>query len=367
MRFDLKPWDRNRPRVHPPLAERVIEHGGKTFGLRACNGILFFRDQSEPDKTWAIASPLAPEIEGDKPQFEAFWRREYERGQIARVVVPLVKLHIFNARQIPLFLRGDGTGWARESWNRDDIAFSHRLSLHEWLEASDEVLLSQLREVENSLEEKLSQMSFPPETQDEDAGDQIEWACGSHDELEQVIEWACALESRLWEREEVLRVQVEIAAENAFARAHLSCIRFLNGRNKEEDSTDFETASATDELTFVEQHVYEESPEGWQTMTNQTKPPFLPSRRFFRLLDLALDQNTPLGLMWQYTDQGAGRCADAPRAPTFSFDIPRLKTKNQAQTGQTVRKWLREVVPASEIEDILSDDAPRELPAHQWF
>lgn len=366
MRFDLKPWDRNRPRRNPPLAHCVVAHGGKTFGLRACNGILFFRDQNDAAKTWAIASPLPPEIESDPAHFEAFWRREFERGHVARYLAPLVLLHIFNKRQIPLFLRSDGTGWARESWNRDDVEFRHRVSLHEWLEGADDTLLGELGEVEDQLEEQLSGLDRPREETNEDP-EQIEWACGSQNELEQVMGWACALETKLWERAAILRVQVEFAAENSFARAHLSRLRFLDGRNRVEDSSGYETASATDALTFVPEHVYEDSSEGWQTMTGQTKTPFLPSGRFFRLLDLSLDQNTPLGLGWQYTDQGAGRCADAPHAPTFYFDIKRPPGDGASRAAQALRGWLDGAVPASEIEPILSDEAPRDLPAHEWF
>lgn len=367
MQFPLSPWDRNRPHQNPPLADCVVSHGGKTFGLRAQNGILFFREQSDPAKTWAIASPLPPEIESDKTKFESFWRREFERGNVARYVVPLVMLHVFNKRQIPLFLRGDGTGWARESWNRDDVEFKDCVSLHAWLEGADETLLEELIDVENQLEDEFSALSRPCEERNEDEEERLEWACGSQDELEQVVGWACALETRLWERDQVLRVQVGFAAENAFARAHLSRLRFVNGRNQEESSTGFETAGVADEMTFVPEHVYEASSEGWQTMTGQTKTPFLPSRRFFRLLDVALDQNTPVGLMWQYTDQGAGRCADAPVAPTFSLDIKRPKSDGPSQAAQALRKWLRGAVPATEVESILSDDAPRDLPAHEWF
>jgi len=365
MRFDLQPWDRNRPRRNPPLADAVVSHGGKTFGLRAQNGILFFRQASDGGKTWAIGSPLPGEIEGNVAAYEAFWAGEYVKGNVARVVVPVVMLHLFNKRQIPLFLKGDGTGFARESWNRDDIPFSHDVSRHSWLEGSDEVLLREVKSVEDFLENELAQLEFPSETAGDDEDEGIEWACGSMDELRRVVGWIGALEPVFWEGD-ARAVKIDILAENAFARAYVWRIDFVPDRDIAGELR-LEVAPNSDQLEWVAQHIYIPQDDGSSLVEPQTEPPFLPSGRFFRLLDVAIDANTPLGLFWAYTDQGAGRCADAPHAPCISFEIARPDAEGIERAREALRRWLQSAVPRAEVEEILGDDAPRELPKHDWF
>ena len=360
MQFSLFPWDRNRPRRHLPLADCVVSLNHKTFGLRAQNGMLFFRDQNDPAKTWAIATPLPVEIE-DQTQFEAHFQEHYERGNVARFVAATVMLHIFNERTIPLFLRGDGTGFARESWNRDDIEFSHRVSMHDFLEANDELLLASVAEVGRFLENELSQMPFPP---DSDA--ECEWACGSLEELRPAIEWACALEPCLWRIDKVSGVSVDIAAENAFSRAHVRYIALVPDMSGNGD-LGITVAPDTDRLEWIGGFIYSSLEDGSQLAREKTTPSFVPSNRFFRVLDIALDQNTPMGLFWQYTDQGAGRCADAPHPPTISLKFARPSNAQTEAARDKLRSWLQNAVPRAEVEEILADDAPRELPKHEWF
>jgi hypothetical protein len=342
MRFDLKPWDRTRPRLRPPLADCVVEHGGKTFGLRAQNGLLFFRDQSDQRATWAIASPLPNEIEHDPTHFEAFWRREFERGQVARY---LVHFHSYLERAVPLFLLGDGTGWCREGWNRDDIAFSHATSMHDFLEGSDEVLKGNLFDVEAQLEEKLAQMPFPDGTPMGDDG-RVEWLCGSLEELERVAGWICTLETALW-KPGAASVELDIATENQFARAHV-------------DGVSLHTPTEHLWLSFY----CDELTDALSLSGDGEKLPL--SRRFWTLFDLALDLNTPSGIHWEYHDYGQNRTADEPHAHLISLEFARPAIEERAQARVQLRRWLAPLVPASELEALLEDDAPLPLPEHKW-
>jgi len=350
MRFDLQPWDRNRPRRNPPVADAVVSRGDKTFGVRAQNGILFFRQAGDDGKTWAIGSPLPPEVEGKVAAYEVFWRENYEGGNVARVVVPLVYLQIWNERQIPLFLKADRTGFARESWNRDDIPFSHDVSMHFYLEGSDEVLIGEVGSIHSQLADELEQRDFPPDTPD---SEEVEWACGSEEELQQLVGWICALETALWEDAEVRAVEVVVDTENAFARAHVSRINFFPNEGRGERKACFGVQEQNDQMQVL-----------FDPIENDT--PFRPSGRFFDLMDLALDANTPIGLFWQYTDQGAGRCADAPYAPSLSFEIVRPSEEQGASANDALRRALGGFVPTDELERILRDDAPRQLPRHEW-
>lgn len=351
MRFDLKPWDRNRPRRNPPLADAVVSRGGKTFELRAQNGILFFRDASDEGKTWASGSPLPSEIEGEVAAYEAFWEENYARGNVARVVVPVVYLQSLNERQIPLFLKADGTGFARESWNRDDVQFSHSVPMHFYLEGSDEVLVGEVKGLHEQIANELEARDFPSETPD---SEEVEWACGSSQELEQLVGWICALETALWDDAEVRAVKVVIDAENAFARAHVSSIDFLPNEGRGDRTSCFGVQEQDDQMQVL-----------FDSIENDA--PFRPSGRFFDLMDLALDANTPLGLFWEYTDQSAGRCADAPRAPSVYLEIARPDAKQIEEAREALRRWLQSAVPRAEVEDIVGDDAPRALPKHDWF
>jgi len=344
MRFDLKPWDRNRPRRKAPVADCVVSRGGKTFGLRAQNGMLFFREEGDAGKTWAIAAPLPPKIEGEIGAYEAFWGKEYGRGNVARCVVALA-----SARQVPVFLRGDGTGWARESWNRDDIPFSHRVSMHFWMEGDDEAVIAELNGVSDQIESALEKLDFPPDTTDDE---EIEWACGSPEELEQLVGWICALEGALWADPKAYSVEVMVSAENAFARAHIAEVEIASFGGAVH-GTSFIPNRESDVLEF----------NFYDTLGDAPIPL---SNRFFDLMDLALDANTPLGLFWQYTDEGAGRCADAPEAPTFAIQV-KAPTREEVESARaSLRRSLGTLVPLNELERMLSDDAPRTLPRSEW-
>lgn len=347
MQFSLFPWDRNRPRRNPPLADCVVSVGDKTFGLRAQNGILFFRDQSELSKTWAIATPLSGEIENDISKFESFFRREYERGAVARYVV-----HLSSPldRTVPLFFRANGSGFCRESWNRDDLPFSHSVSMHVWMEGDDALLTRDLDDVEAQLWAQLDGWSGPL-LMDGNA-DEFEWMCGSKEELQRVGSWICVLEPALW-KPATDSVEITVEAENSFSRAHISSIeaRAHDGVlshgvylhvNAESDSDELRTWGSQHEVAL--------------------------SNRFWRLFDLALDQNTPAGLYWEYRDYGQNRAANEPLSPDFqlSYELPADARVSRIHARTELREWLRELVPASEIEDIMNDDAPRNLSVKKW-
>ncbi|BCM90546.1 hypothetical protein IAD21_02400 [Abditibacteriota bacterium] len=340
MQFLLPPWDRNRPRLHPPQVESVMEVNGKSFGLRAQNGILFFREALNPSKTWAIGTPLTPELEGDKVGREAFFRREFERGNVARYVV---HLDSYVERTLPLFLRGDGTGWCREAWNRDDLTFSHSVSMHVWLEGDDKTVIEDMRDVERQLDQQLEQLPYP----DDLKNPEVEWLCGSQEGLYQLAHSICALENAFW-KANTSDVTLNISAENSFARAYIR---------------EVELHGATE--NFNASHMWMDVDENDQSRlwSGESMPL---SRRFWSLFDIALDQNTPIGLHWEYRDYGQYRTADEPYAPSVELRMPRPTSIEQLEALGKLRQWLAPILPEAEVERLLNDDAIVLLPKTRY-
>ncbi len=345
MEFLLAPWDRNRPRVHPPLADSVVAIKGKNYGLRAQNGILFFRDAANREKTWAIAAPLTAELEGDVAGREAFFRREFERGNVARY---LVHLDSYLERTVPLFFRGDGTGWCREAWNRDDIPFSHSVSMHVLMEGSDKAITDDMGDVQSQLEGQLANMDWPADVKWSDGEEGVEWLCGSREGLEEVLGWVCDVEGSFWEGRNIEDVQLTVASETPFSRAYISQVEV--GRAAKRDELSLEADMQSDEVSVS--YGFEAHP--------------MPSRRFWTLCDLALDENTPIGTYWEYHDYGMGRCADGPN-PIWIYLTLGAPTEEQIEVARAqLRAWLQSKVPGSEIEAILGDETRSEFPKTEW-
>ncbi len=330
-----------------PLADCIVSLGGKTFGVRAQNGILFFRDQDEPTKTWAIATPLPSAIENDQPKFEAFFRREFESGNVARY---LAHFDSSLGRTLPLFFRANGSGFCRESWNRDDLPFSHSVSMHVWMEGSDALLTRDLNDVEAQLWTQLDSWSGPL-LMDGNA-DTFEWMCGSQEELWRLGNWICALEPALW-KPATNAVEISTETENSFSRAHVSGVE----------------APARDGILShgVYLHVDAE-PDCDELRSWGSQYEVALTGRFWRLFDLALDQNTPVGLYLEPRDYGNNRSANEPLSPDFNLNYqpPADARLARIEARTELRRWLGEMVPASEIEDIMNDDAPRNLPVKEW-
>jgi len=214
-----------------------------------------------------------------------------------------------------------------------------------------EVLIEELGDVKEQVKTALSVLPFP---WDNSAGfssgtGEIEWACGSLGELTEVVGWTFALERELWAGDNISAVEVSIGAESEFGRAGLRSLKIAccDGKMR---FVHFETDAFSDEVKVWKDEL------------------FVLSGRFWRLLDLALDCNTPMGVSsWAYTDEGAGRCADEPWPHGVSFSCARPTPQAGAIASAKVREWLRPLVPAREREEILNDDVPRELPKHGWF
>ncbi|RYX82568.1 hypothetical protein EON83_18525 [bacterium] len=351
MQFLLPPWDRNRIRIQIPQADSLVALGGKTFALRAQNGLLFFRDITDPAKTWAISTSLTPELEADSEAREQFFVRESGKGNVARYVV---YLDSYLERTVPLFFHGDGTGWCRESWNRDDIPFTHAVSMHVLMEGADATITENLRDVQSQLEQRLSSLDWPEDVNWYDDESKIEWMCGSREGLQQVLGWICAMESSFWNARGTQSVGLQVASETPFSRAHICEIAVGPDNNRDELS--LEADSQSDEISI--DYGFSAQP-GFDTHP-------LPSRRFWTLCDLALDENTPLGTYWEYRDYGMGRSADAPNPMWFSFkfEVPSAHEVEAAMTH--LKAWLRGKVPISEIETLLHDETPCEFPKKEW-
>ena len=340
MDFPIFPCDRKRPHLHPPQAQTTLDWNGLVYGLRALNGLLFLRAPDEVEtgetKTLVVATPLTEAQETEVARFPDIAARALRGGDIARFVVGYDE---FLGRTLPLFLRADGTGFCREFWNRDDLEFRFQISMHDWMEGADENLAAQLQKVfYPQLHPQLSAM-------EDHQSRELEWICGSLGELKELATWICHLEKQVW-REDTQLLEVELQSENEFGRAGVRGWT-LHGAKDDGWSADFD--GATDKM------------ELW------SRAELLPSRRFLALFDLAIDENTPTSLDWEYHDQGVGRCSNAPQSETISLAAEPPTVEAIETARREVRAWLQGKLPAAEIETAMADDAPADLPKFKWF
>ena len=350
--FTLRPFDAPRPRLHAPRADLLVQSGAKTYGARAANGLLFLRDMARDsaDFTLTVGAPL-PEFEGaglaptsnrrnsstplrlevgaspaksqpatsqQDSSIHDWASEQIERGNVARyVLLPYHGEHYF--REFPLFFRPDGTGWCRESWNRDDFAFEHDLSLHNWLEAPAPTLYSSAREIfRREVAPQLSRARLPA-----DRNEGLQFGGGARADLRAVLRHAFALENIA----PVGLIRATGQSETTFNRAGFWAARGESG----------EVEVWFDRVTGQRYR------EPWKTDGLRL------SRRFWMLGDLAIDVTTPTGIYWDYHDRGSGRLSESPHARDFSLQFIADKLPPPAEARAWLADWLHQIGADGEI------------------
>ena len=342
--FNLRPFDAPRPRLHIPRADFVVESGAKTYLARAANGLLFLRDlaRNSADFTLAIAEPipnfdgagLAPSsnlVDGEISRWEAGaspatempaiqnWARErLNSSHVARyVLLPFQGEHLF--REFPMFFRPDGTGFCRESWNRDDYAFDHDLSLHDWLEAPAPSLYASAGEIfRREVAPQLSNARLPA-----DRNHALTFGNGARADLRAVLLHAFALEKL--DRNGILRATGQ--SETTFDRAGFWAARGEGGEVE----------------IWFDRETGQRCRLPWKTDSLRL------SRRFWMLSDLAIDVTTPTGIYWDYHDEGRGRLSETPHARDFSLQFIADKLPSHEEARRWLATWLHQIEADAEI------------------
>ena len=311
-----------RPRDQPPRADSVVEMGAKTYFLRLKNGILHFRESARDDANWTFAISQIPDTNAD---LELFFRENIARGNVARVVLLPFKGEF--QREFPLFLGADGSGFCREAWNRDDLNFSHDLSLHQWLESPANALFSACEEIfKREIEPQLENLSFP-------AGRNLPLSFdnGSRAELSAITSHILALETGL-ESEGIVRATCQ--SESFASRAGFY-----------EVSQGFSRV----ETRFDAQN-------GERFRLSWKNPTLKISRRCWTLSDWAIDAITPRGVLWDYLDKGAGRTRENPHPREFSLQFIVSKLPDPSESRDFLHSWARQNWPLQSVKAVLNDD-----------
>lgn len=313
--FALRPFDAPRPRLQTPRADFLIESGAKTYLARAANGLLFLRDvkRDDADFTLAIGAPM-PDF--DELEIQTWARGQIECGHVARyVLLPFQGEYYF--REFPLFFRPDGTGFCRESWNRDDFAFEHDLSLHDWLEARAPSLYGNAREIfRREVAPQLANARLPA-----DRNHAMSFGADSLDnsraDLRAVLLYTFALENI----GRVGLIRATGQTETTFNRAGFWAARGEGG----------EVEVWFDRLTGQRLRL------PWKADSLRL------SRRFWMLGDLAIDVTTPTGIYWDYHDEGRGRLSETPHARDFSLQFIADKLPPREEARGWLHDWLTEI------------------------
>ncbi len=335
-----------RPRLENPRADFVIQSGAKSYLARAANGLLFLRDtnRDDADYTLAIGAPI-PDFDGaelapssnlevseqsrleegaspaaTQPAIQNWAREQIETGNIARyVLLPFHGEHYF--REFPLFFRPDGTGFCRESWNTDDYAFEHDLSLHDWLEARAPSLYASAGEIfRREVAPQLSVARLPA-----DRNHGLQFGDGTRADLRAVLRAAFALENV----SNTGLIRATGQSESSFDRAGFWAARGEGG----------------------EVEVWFDRQTGQRFRLPWKADGLRLSRRFWMLGDLAIDVTTPTGLYWDYHDRGSGRLSESPHARDFSLQFIADKLPPRDEARLWLENWLIQIGADSAILD----------------
>ncbi|RYX82567.1 hypothetical protein EON83_18520 [bacterium] len=313
--FFVRPWDRPRLRLHPPRADFTAQYNGKAYFGREVHGLTFFLEEGRSDE-WMLA--FNPDYTGD---FEG----EMKRGQMARYILLPYKAETWS-REFPLFLRPDGTGWLRESWNREDIEFSHDLSLHEWLEAPASAIFPFASELfKREIAPQLEYLGWP-----KGRDLHLEYQNGTRAELSDIVSYILALESNV--RGEIRIIRATFESESPFYRAGVFTVQAQQNEV---------------ELWFDEEN-------GERLILPWKHDTLRLSKRFWTLCDLAVDQITPLGHYFDSNDKGAGRLSESPQPRVFSLQFISDKLPSEAEAHQWLKNWLAKI---GADEAVLGEDA----------
>jgi len=333
--FLIRPWDRPRPRLHPPLPDLVEEWGGKIYELRARHGLTFVRERGRGED-WLLAFDAS--YDGD---FQAAMNRR----RVARTVLLPFESETWK-REFPLFFRPDGTGWLRESWNREDIEFSHDLSLHEWLEAPAPSIFPFASGLfERELAPKLEALNWP-----KGRDLPLEFAGGTRRELETIVSHALALESAVEDSGKIIRATFQ--AESPFFRAGCFVVQAQRG---EIDLWFDERPASQFPLSNDKREEF-----GARFRLPWKRPTLRLSNRFWTLCDFAVDAITPLGHYFDYNDKGAGRLSESPQRRVFSLQVLADKLPAPDQSRSWLEEWLQRI--GGDIA-VLEDDEIADFPA----
>ena len=300
MEFPIRPWDRPRPRLATPRAEFSLEHAGRTYFGRARHGLTFLLEAGK-SADWMLAfEPGAADFAG-----------ELARGRVARYVLLPFEAETWR-REFPLFLRPDGTGWMRESWNREDIAFNHDLSLHEWLEAPAHSLFPFAAGLfTREIAPKLEALGWP---KGRDLA--LEFGGGTRAGLLKIVGNALALEEAVRGSGRIIRATFQ--SESPFFRAGCFAVQAERG----------------------EADLYFDEASGERFRLPWKRPTLRLSRRFWLLCDWAIDAIAPLGHYFDTTDKGAGRLSEAPQPRVFSLQFLADKLPPPDDAHAWLAGWL---------------------------
>ncbi len=299
--FLIRPWDRPRPRLHPPLPDAVHPFGGKTYELRAKHGLSFVRETGRNDE-WLLTFDAS---------FKGDFAGEMKHGRPARFVLLPFEAPTWR-REFPLFFRPDGTGWLRESWNREDIEFAHDLSLHEWLEAPASSISPFASELfKREIAPQLEALNWP-----KGRDLTLDFQNGTRAGLQEIVRHALALEEAVRGSGKIIRAT--FGSESPFFRAGVFAVQAERGEV---------------DLWFDES-------SGQRVRLPWKRPTLRLSNRFWQLCDFAVDCITPVGHYFDTNDKGAGRLSESPQPRVFSLQFIADKLPSSDEARLWLGEWL---------------------------
>lgn len=354
--FPLFPMDEGRENA-PVARAHAISNDGQ-FLLRAFNGWVWAREANGPlpERTWVVPVELPGDLDMAKTPNTG---SSVEQGvpdaeelslwfSLAREECPLWRAAWFydgrlSYRTYTLFFGPNGDGVLREAWNRDDIEFTWAAPRKASAKRVRDGLFAEFRSLAQKVffEQLWQKLNDWDSSRNRDPAHetcfylQPQFLSGSESELRRLLRLFACTDPVLGASH--APIEFNLVPESAYIRARLREVKATNvsahnGRYWDKDMLD------EDQPRFKWLHT-------WPGI-----------ERMKTLVELALDENTPCGMGWEYLDDYGGRVAYRPDdffTLDFKFDPPTIQERQEAILE--LRYWLASRVPREELTSLVGE------------
>ncbi len=354
--FPLFPMDEGRENA-PVARAHAVSNDGQWL-LRAFNGWTWAREvgKPRPERTWVMPIELPRDLDvakvpntgssveqgvPDAKELALWFDMAREECSMWRAVW-FYEGRLSN-RSYTLFFGPSGEGILREAWNRDDISFTWAAQSQASAKRVLEGLFADFRSLAKEvffeqLWQKLNDWHWSEgidRSRPTYLNMEPEFIGGSESELRRLLRLFAFTDEVLGASREP--IEFYVVPESAYVRARLQGV------------------NATDVSVWHRHNWNANMTDEPQLKWGLGRTPWPGLARMETLVELALDENTPCGMWWEYSDDFAGRVSHTPDASMLEYKFDPSTMHERTEANLELRDWLASRVPEDELRRLLGE------------